>query len=180
MGTPTATTLRTTIAGLLESAGIVAAGRVFDTRTTPIPDGQLPAIAVYVVSSAVDDGLRSRTSQSYRVTHTVAIQGILGAKTDADLGADLDTMEAAILSAVLSDVSWFADYEDVHWTGTEKGKTSEGDERRGSATVTIDVRSHETIAQSGLGSFTTAHLDTALGDNDPDKTPQTGWEADVT
>ena len=173
----TATEIRVAVIGLLEDALIVPAGSVHDTRTIKYQVSDLPAIAVFTLTTRPTS--RSMTSQLYKTVYRVAVEVTTEAASDAALGASLDSYELEVLNAILAPSDWVDDLqlEGIEWSETSKGKTAEGDYIRGACVVSFDVALADEFEPTGTLAFDKIHVEVTPPNGTAHTTPAV-WEAE--
>lgn len=139
----TPTLIRQEAVLLLIAAATSAGANVYDTRMRSIPHDHDTAIIVSSRSSAMT--ARSQHVPLFRRVETLSvvgyIQGRMGdaADPEADVAERLDTLEAEILSAFLSDAEWSAAFEVVEGVDVTRDYTSEGSTLEAACAIEIRV-----------------------------------------
>lgn len=150
MGAPilTSTGIRTDLVARL--VGKTAAGsRVFNSRRVDVETDEIPAV---VVTSLGGDGEKwSKNSLIYKRAERVQVTGIVTGTDDANLAATLDTMEAAIADALLSDPEWLGAFETIDKIAVEKSLDVDARKRIGGVAVTFELGYSVTYAVNLTG-----------------------------
>lgn len=139
--------VRASTAAVLTAAGIVPAGRVFDSRSTPLANDELPAILV--ITPRQTDKRRSLNVQAYARTLDVVVEVVTTGDDDAAIESALDVLTDAVMAALLTSDAWLALFEYVDDVQTDLGSGVDAGQRRAAARITFPVRYHvEHVAKS--------------------------------
>ncbi len=143
--------IREKIAALLVNETIAGA-RVFETRTTPIWEADLPAITVYTESEscAVFDYPRR-----YRRNLTLAVE--VFAEANDNLDDTLDTLSAQVEDLLTTDESLGGLVNDTQITGTEVNLVADGKITVGSAKISLAIEYFTDIPDGETVDFSSAN-----------------------
>lgn len=110
-------------------------GRVFDSRTTPLAQNELPALVVVTTHAKVETA--SLGGGRWIRHQTLVIVGEFEATSDEALAAAADATEAACWAALMSHQEWFHAWDHlISWTA-EAGRDAQSQTRRGVVRITV-------------------------------------------
>jgi hypothetical protein len=130
------TAIRTDLVARLLSK-TAAGARVYDSRRIDIQTDEIPC--VIVTSAGGQETRLGMRSLMTRRTERVQVTGFVSGADDAALAAAVDTMEAAILDALLSDAEWLGAFKDVSKVAVEKTLDVDSRKRAGAVAIGFDL-----------------------------------------
>lgn len=136
-------TLRQNVVSRLQaSAGVTAlvpTAQIYDSRTTAIPLGKLPAIVVFCSRSRRVRDESSSALPLFKVTHAIGVDCFATGETDAELAGNVDDVADAVLAELLTSPTWVSQFEQIE-SANEEIVLEGGDDRRGLSRITFETR----------------------------------------
>ena len=168
-------TFRQDVVARLKASSVVTAlcpaANVYDSRTTRIPVGTMPAIVVFAARTR----RRKESALSfpqYKATHSISIDCFAVGATDAELGENLDLLAEAVVDELLTDGDFVAQFEELGDVSEEVVLEAEADNRHGLVRITIEGSISECYEPKAIDDLSTVHVDVDVdGDgveSDPD------------
>lgn len=139
--TATATQVRQDVVTRLKAAMGDEAGRVHDSPVDDWTPTDLPAIAVYGLTS--NRRRRGPGVPTFAVTDEIAVDVIVEAADGKSAAEACEDLEDQVSLALLTDPNWVSQFEHVESVRTTRGRLEEGDAVRWSARVVFEVQYFE-------------------------------------
>jgi len=135
--TLTSTGIRTDLVARLIAAATPAGAKVYDSRKVDVEKDDIPCIVVISMGGSEDTW--SKTTKLNKHTEKVAVTGIVTGTDEANLAANVDSMEAAIVDSLLSDSEWLTSFESISSVKVDKTLDLSARNRVGGVSCTFDV-----------------------------------------
>jgi hypothetical protein len=150
------------IRDLLIAANTVAGERVYLNRFLTMRNRELPAILVYPLTESIDPASRSSAPRELRRYLEVAIDGLVGAETDAD--ARMNELGEEIEAALHADPYLDDEAGDSILVDVDMGVEMVGDRQVGRLAMTYAVTYHTEapVAPTDLDDLETVHATTKV------------------
>lgn len=130
--TRTSTGVRTDIVTRLDAA--LTTVSVHDSREIDVDQDELPCVSVTTLSH--EDEQASLSARVFKRTETLLISGRVTGASDTALASAIDTIESAIVGALIEDIEWNLRLTRISAT---KGRMVEANKRVGGVDLRLEV-----------------------------------------